>query len=130
MRLLPDRKWIVFFALLCQVVSAALVHVPVASASAVPAEAIGMDCPDHGHGAQTSDRAEPVHAPSGSDTASDSDHGQGCKPGHCKCPCAHVPAVSTEMSLAAATVPHLPVMVVYAPPSITVQPAPFFRPPI
>jgi hypothetical protein len=122
------RKWIVFFALMCQVLSATLVHVPVASASPLPHKGVATHCPDQVDTVQSGDRAEHAQANSNHGPGDSGDHG--CKNGHCKCPCAHSPAVSADIDLPASNMPHLPVTVVYAPPSLPVQLTPFFRPPI
>jgi len=104
-RLLTYRKWIVLLALLCQVLTGTLVHVPVASAHA-DAGAAAMHCPAHVR-ATNGDSVQGVHA-QGHDS-SDMNGAHGCKDGHCKCPCAHVPAMAAQFAFPAATV-----MVYYA----------------
>jgi hypothetical protein len=126
-RLPAYSRWIVLVALLCQVLAGTMAHVPAASAG--PSEGMGMNCPDHVHAATSGDNAPRAHAQGHSGGETDT-NGNGCKDGHCKCPCAYVPAVAADYSLPPAAIPHLPVMAVYVPPSLPLQPTVFFRPPI
>jgi len=122
------RRWIVLFALLCQVLAGTFAHVPVASAA--PSEGAGKHCPDQVRAATSGDDEIQAHARNHHDGDTGTNGSHGCQDGHCKCPCAHVPAVPGGFSLPAAATPHLPVLTVYVPPSLPLQPIVFFRPPI
>ncbi len=130
------RRFIVALALLCQVMTAALVHVPMSYARVTTDVAVSevADCPDHGHmsqatptdsaaGASNSSFADSLHPPGGHDSG-------GCHSGGCKCTCAHTPGTSSAMTLTPSAAPPSRVEIFYRVPLAPECATTLFRPPI
>jgi hypothetical protein len=122
----------VFFLLLCQILAAGIVHVPVAKAAQLP-PAASSHCHDGAVGSKHADgRASTLasHATSGAThPASDSTHH--CKAGFCACVCLSAPAALPETSAAGSALISRPPLLMID--RIAVAPeraAVFFRPPI
>lgn len=131
------RKWVVLIALMCQVLSATLIHVPSANASTPAKQPAAVHCPDHEHMNSSGDSVanDPSQAVGGHGHAAggpehDSTPGHPCKAGHCKCPCAQSSAMAIDSVTASSPPPHLPITFVYVPPPVPERSTPFFRPPI
>jgi hypothetical protein len=124
------RKWIVFFSLMCQVLSATLIHVPQASASEPSGSAMAAHCPDHEQGAGTGDSAAGTHSHAAGDHGDESSPDHECKPGHCSCPCAHLPAMASDAIILSTPAPRPQLTVLYVPLPVQERSISFFRPPI
>jgi hypothetical protein len=116
------RRAIVLFLLLCQVLAAGIVLVPMAKAAQSSPVATTLG---HCH-----DNASAAHQTSGTSLPT-SDPTHHCKSGFCACVCLNTPAALPEISLAVAPrISHPPLLVsdplAAAPERVSV----FFRPPI
>jgi hypothetical protein len=127
----------VFFALLCQVLAAGIVHVPMAHAapSAPVAITSGEHCHDSGAASETrqdpgSAHTLPMHTMS--DMGGASPHpGHHCKSGFCGCVCLSAPAALPALPAAGSPVlSHPPLLVIDQAHAAPVRAAVFFRPPI
>jgi hypothetical protein len=131
------RRLIVFFALLCQVLAAGIVHVPMAQAAPSVPVAIAASG-EHCHDSAASDspqhagsaHASVTHATSNTGGVT-SDPNHHCKSGFCGCVCVSAPAALPAVSAAGSPVlSHPPLLVIDQAHAAPVRAAVFFRPPI
>jgi hypothetical protein len=130
------RRLIVFFALLCQVLAAGIVHVPMAHAApSLPPVAVASSG-EHCHESAASETHEnTAHTPVTHATpdmgGAASDLGHHCKSGFCGCVCLSAPAALPALSAATTVVvSHPPLLVIDQAHTAPVRAAVFFRPPI
>jgi hypothetical protein len=103
------RRAIAYAVILCQLLAVTAFHIPAAHANTIAAPHSSTHC----HEAPANDDASGT-----------------CKSGLCKCPCAHLPALSLIITPIPSTTPHPPMALVYSAPAAPEYPTKFFRPPI
>jgi hypothetical protein len=130
-RRFSTKSFILGFALLSYLMTATLVHIPMAYASeAITTEASGSPpCAAHA-GMQHMSSADAAAVGAHQADHSGDPHPLGCKSGLCKCPCAHASAVESGTTQTLLIISHFasagPEQTLLAPDCAT----PVFRPPI
>jgi len=109
--------------LLCQVATAAHVHMVHAQTLATPASG-QAHCAEHGQANATGAREQTPAPPTDRVRHSDS-----CGCSCCQCPCAQAPALASALEVISSTT-HLPVTVFYRALDVARVATAFFRPPI
>ena len=136
MRRFAYRRLIVFIALLCQVVTAGVVHTPMAYAATAAQTTTAPSCHEHSHGVGTDEGGMAATAASHSTSGHSDDadklgaHFGFCKSGSCHCTCAHPPAAFSALPFDSAFPPHAPLSLTYRVPPAQTRPTLLFRPPI